>query len=84
MNDGWKPEPKQAVTSSSEDFSAVVSDPSPAPKKARGGSPKPESSNGSSAPPDLGKCTVPVLKDMLRERGLTVSGNKADLVERLS
>jgi transcription antitermination factor NusG len=67
--------------------SAVVSDPSPAPKKAqaRGGSPKPESSNGGSASSsDLGKCTVPVLKEMLKERGLKVSGNKADLIERLS
>jgi hypothetical protein len=63
---------------------AVMEESAPAPKKARGGSPKPESSNGSSAPSDLGKCTVPALKDMLRERGLKVSGNKADLIQRLS
>jgi transcription antitermination factor NusG len=31
----------------------------------------------------LAKNTVPVLKEMLRERGLKVSGNKAELVERL-
>jgi transcription antitermination factor NusG len=63
---------------------AVVSDPSPASKKARGGPPKPESSNGGGASSDLGKCTVPVLKEMLKERGLKVSGKKADLIERLS
>jgi len=31
----------------------------------------------------LGKKTMPILKDMLRERGLKVSGRKAELVERL-
>jgi transcription antitermination factor NusG len=72
-----KQEPTQVAPS-------VVSDPSPAPKKVRGGSPKPESSNGGSASSDLGKCTVPVLKEMLKERGLKVSGKKADLIERLS
>ena len=33
---------------------------------------------------DLEKKTIPVLKDMLRERGLKVSGTKAELMERLS
>ena len=38
----------------------------------------------SSAPSgDLGKHTVPVLKSMLKERGLKVSGSKAELIERL-
>lgn len=32
---------------------------------------------------ELGKYTVTVLKDMLRERGMKVSGRKAELVERL-
>ena len=40
------------------------------------------------APPaasgNLDKCTIPVLKDMLRERGLKVSGKKAELIERLT
>lgn len=31
----------------------------------------------------LSKCTVPVLKDKLREVGLPVSGRKAELIERL-
>lgn len=33
---------------------------------------------------DLGKRTVPELKEMLRERGLKVSGKKAELIERLT
>ena len=33
---------------------------------------------------NLAKNTIPVLKDMLRERGLKVSGTKAELIERLS
>jgi hypothetical protein len=38
----------------------------------------------SSAPSgDLGKHTVPVLKSMLKERGLKVSGSKFELIERL-
>jgi hypothetical protein len=47
----------------------------------------PEASEPSSSPAnaaDLNKCTVPVLKDMLRERGLKVSGKKSELLERLS
>lgn len=32
---------------------------------------------------DLNKLTVPILKDMLRERGLKVSGKKSDLIARL-
>ena len=32
---------------------------------------------------DLEKNTIPVLKDMLRERGLKVSGTKPDLIDRL-
>ncbi|GAX22464.1 hypothetical protein FisN_14Hh079 [Fistulifera solaris] len=31
----------------------------------------------------LSKCTVPVLKEMLRERGLKLSGTKTDLIDRL-
>jgi hypothetical protein len=41
----------------------------------------PPSSSGN--PPDMQKCTVPVLKEMLKERGLKVSGKKAELIERL-
>jgi transcription antitermination factor NusG len=33
---------------------------------------------------DLNKFTVPVLKDMLRERGLKLSGKKSDLIARLN
>ncbi|CAJ1966733.1 unnamed protein product [Cylindrotheca closterium] len=44
----------------------------------------PTQSSGSSLDPtSLQKMTVPVLKDMLRDRGLKVSGKKADLIERL-
>ncbi|GAX10580.1 hypothetical protein FisN_14Lh079 [Fistulifera solaris] len=32
---------------------------------------------------NLSKCTVPVLKEMLRERGLKLSGTKTDLIDRL-
>jgi len=32
----------------------------------------------------LGKLTVPILKEMCRERGLKVGGKKSDLIERLS
>ena len=43
-----------------------------------------ETSSASSLnPAELKKCTVPVLKDMLRDRGLKVTGKKAELIERL-
>ena len=32
---------------------------------------------------DLAKLTVPILKEMLKERGLKVSGKKAELIDRL-
>ena len=35
------------------------------------------------SPDDLAKLTVPILKEMLKERGLKVSGKKAELVDRL-
>lgn len=41
------------------------------------------SSSSSSSPGDLSSLTVPVLKGMLKERGLKVSGKKSDLIERL-
>lgn len=45
---------------------------------------RPETRGSSSAKaPDMTKLTVPVLKDMLRQRGLKVSGRKAELIERL-
>jgi len=39
--------------------------------------------NGAVSAEDLTKLTVPVLKGMLKERGLKVSGKKAELVDRL-
>lgn len=48
---------------------------------------KPESpsapSPSKSTSPNLEACTVPVLKEMLRERGLKVGGKKSELIERL-
>jgi hypothetical protein len=41
-------------------------------------------SSSSLDPAALQKCTVPILKDMLRERGLKVGGKKAELIERLA
>ena len=41
------------------------------------------SSSSSSSSGDLSKHTVPKLKEMLRERGLKVSGKKSELIERL-
>jgi hypothetical protein len=35
-------------------------------------------------PGDLAKCKVPELKELLKARGLKVSGNKADLIARLA
>lgn len=46
--------------------------------------PNKSSTNSSSTDPStLSKCTVSVLKEMLRQRGLKVSGTKADLIDRL-
>jgi 3-deoxy-D-arabino-heptulosonate 7-phosphate (DAHP) synthase len=49
---------------------AIADSPSPTTKKS--------SSNG-----DLNKNTVPQLKEMLRKRGLKVSGKKGELIDRL-
>ena len=54
----------------------------PAPAVATVEAPAPASSQ-SLDPASLQKLTVPALKDMLRDRGLKVSGKKADLIERL-
>ncbi|CAB9502060.1 expressed unknown protein [Seminavis robusta] len=42
------------------------------------------SSSGAATSTDLSKLTVPKLKEMLKARGLKVSGKKAELIERLS
>ena len=54
------------------------------PAKKETSAAKPSSSAAKKADPgDLQKQTVPALKEMLRERGLKVSGKKAELIERL-
>jgi superfamily II DNA/RNA helicase len=58
-----------------------ASDTSEAEGKSAGGSSKQESSSGSKD--ELESLTVPVLKEMLKERGQKVSGRKGELVERL-
>merc|ERR1712176_1023500 len=47
---------------------------------------KPNSSSSSSNlnAAELAKLTIPKLKDLLRERGLKVSGKKAELIDRLT
>jgi hypothetical protein len=68
---------------SSPATSEVIEKSSPKPKANKAAAP-------SKVPPsadnhgDFSKCTVPVLKDMLKSRGLKVSGKKAELIERLS
>lgn len=60
-------------------------------EKAAAAAPKGKSKpaeNVSQSPPsggeDLGKLTVPKLKELLKARGLKVSGKKAELIERLN
>lgn len=74
----------------SEDEAPLLEDiahtPEPATKKKTtkksSPAPAPASSNaGSDA--DLSKLTVPVLKSMLKEKGLKVSGKKSELIDRL-
>ena len=50
---------------------------------SKGIKPKSSPMTSSSLAGDLGKCTVPVLKSMLKERGLKMTGNKSELIERL-
>jgi hypothetical protein len=58
--------------------------------KSTGSSSKPKASiaearpSSTPAPTDLSKLTVPALKGILKERGMKVSGNKAELLVRLS
>lgn len=47
-------------------------------------SPVPEANSASGNPADLQKRTVPELKEMLRDRGMKVSGKKSELIERLA
>ena len=45
--------------------------------------PSSKQSSSSSEQADFAKLTVPVLKDMLRDKGLKVGGKKSELIERL-
>jgi hypothetical protein len=54
------------------------------PKKVSATSLAPEANSASGKPAELQKRTVPELKDMLRDRGMKVSGKKSELIERLS
>jgi transcription antitermination factor NusG len=53
-------------------------------KKAASSAPERATPGGTSTLADLEKLTVPALKEMLKERGLKVTGKKAELIERLS
>jgi transcription antitermination factor NusG len=44
----------------------------------------PANAGGAAAGAGLDKLTIPALKEMLKERGLKVTGKKAELIERLS
>jgi transcription antitermination factor NusG len=44
----------------------------------------PQDTMSSTLTSDLNKKTIPMLKDMLRDRGLKVSGTKSELIDRLS
>lgn len=58
--------------------------PEPKVKKSKEGASTESSSSDTASSKDLSKFTVPVLKSMLKERGLKVSGKKAELIERLT
>jgi len=84
-------ESQLSIDTTQENFNSVTSDVSKddMPEEAKKQAPAKKSKAPAAAPADidpsnLDKCTVPVLKDMLREKGLKVTGKKAELIERLA
>lgn len=79
--------PSKALKNNNDDendFFASLDPPSPVEEEKPKEEKKSTTATNASSNMNLGKLTVPILKEMCRERGLKLSGKKADLIERLS
>lgn len=83
LDEKTSPDKSKKVDDSKDFFEQLEAELKPNKLRAKSNAPSPTEVSRSLSATDLNSKTVPILKEMLRERGLKIGGTKSELIERL-